>query len=329
MFRNNLKKWLSTRHEFSRSWNKVLASIFRVFHLLSLFLRLDKLSIYFRYLHTSSLTYSTFPPAASSRVYPKLEILFVSAAKDFDILVASIQFASKATSHHKSVSYHVIVPRMEIEKCKELLKDLPLQISVMNEEIFIETQLLIKLRSNFSSRAGWVIQQLLKVSFVMNSQAPGVLVIDSDTLLLEPRLWLDLEGSQILTPTWEYHSAYYKFLNFRGISSVRPNYTFVSHHMLMQPWIFREAFSAAGWKDLSDLIMTLVAIPISTEESPFCIEYELYAQYMINHYPNLVRLEKWSNIGFARNNNFMTEIEKEVISNFKGRYATVSLHAYL
>jgi hypothetical protein len=218
---------------------------------------------------------------------------------------------------------------MEVEQCKELLKGLPLQISVMNEEIFIESQLLLQLRSSFGFRAGWVIQQILKVSFVMNSQAPGVLVIDSDTLLLEPRLWLDDEGNQILTPTWEYHSAYYKFLNFRGTSRVRPKYTFVSHHMLMQPWILREAFSSAGWKALDELIMTLVAVPISKEKSPFCIEYELYAQYMINHYPNLVRLEKWSNIGFARNGKSMTGIEKEVISNFKGRYASVSLHAYL
>lgn len=265
----------------------------------------------------------------SSRIYPRLEILFVSAAKDFDILVASIAFASKATSHHKSVSYHVIVPRVQIEQCKELLKDLPFQINIMDEEIFIKDELLLQLRSSFSSRAGWVIQQILKVSFVMNSQAPGVLVIDSDTLLLEPRLWLDREGKQILTPTWEYHSAYYKFLNSRGISRVRPKYTFVSHHMLMQPTIFREAFSAAGWKGLDELVMTLVAIPINNEESPFCIEYELYAQYMIIHYPDLIRLEKWSNIGFARNGKSMRDIEKEVISNYKGRYSSVSLHAYL
>ena len=329
MFRNNLKKWLSTRHEYSRSWNKVLASSFRLFHFFSLLLRLDRLSIYFRYLHTSSLTYSTFHAPASSRVYPRLEILFVSTAKDFDVLVASIEFASKATSHHKSVSYHVIVPRMEIEQCKELLKDLPFQINVMNEEIFIDDELLLQLRSSFSFRAGWVIQQILKVSFVMNSQAPGVLVIDSDTLLLEPRIWLDSESNQILTPTWEYHPAYYKFLNSRGISRVRPKYTFVSHHMLMQPRIFREAFSVAGWKDLDELVMTLVAIPKSEEESPFSIEYELYAQYMIIHYPDLVRLEKWSNVGFARNGKSMTDIEKEVISNFKDRYASISLHAYL
>ena len=297
--------------------------------MVSRLLRLDKYSIYFRYLEVNALKFSEFNLQNQSRTLPSLEILFVSTAKDFSILKSAIKFAADATLHHDNVTFHIVVPGLEVAQCQLSLADLPLEFYVLAEESIIENELLRRLRSRFGARAGWVIQQLAKVAFVMSSKAPGVFVIDSDTLLLEPRIWLDHDGIQLLTPTWEFHSPYYKFLHSKGVSRLRPKYTFVSHHMLMQPKILREAFATAGWATLNELVDSLVSIPGSAEESPFCIEYELYAQYMMSRYPQLIRLEKWSNIGFSRRNISYTEVEKVVIPKFKGGYASVSLHSYL
>ena len=59
---------------------------------------------------------------------------------------------------------------------------------------------------------GWVLAQYLKIWTVATSESEGVLVLDADTLLLSPRIFLDRSGKQILTPSVEFHRTYYAFL---------------------------------------------------------------------------------------------------------------------
>jgi hypothetical protein len=65
------------------------------------------------------------------------------------------------------------------------------------------------------------------------------------------------------------------------------------------------------------------------EVSPFCIDFEFYAQYMYNYHSNLVRLEKWSNVGVKRVDAPIERQLDEAVPKSVGRFASISLHAYL
>jgi hypothetical protein len=297
------------------------------FHYLIRLFHLRGFSKYFRYLEISTIPFKRFQD--DSDLCANIEVLFVSTAKDFHVLRSAVKFAIKATSQYNLVEFVVLVPDHEAELCNSLFVDLDVSVTVIKESFFVSEEIRENIKDRYGTRTGWVLQQVLKNLYVLSSKAPGVLIVDSDTLLLEKRNWLSASGKQILLPTWEYHFPYYRFLHSRQISERWPKFTFVSHHMMMQPSILTEAFNAAGWSSLEDLIETLVAIQKDGEESPFCIEYELYGQYILKKYPHLVVLEKWSNTSFARASGTELQLEQEVLDLFGDRFASVSLHSYL
>lgn len=261
--------------------------------------------------------------------YPEIEILFVTTKKDFEILVHSIRAAQEVTSHHLKATAVVIVPDNEHgEACDLLLQEFG-DARVLCESDFLTTEQISNIRNRFGQRCGWVIQQLLKVEFVSRSEQVGVLIVDSDTLLLKPRIWLDNNGGQVLTPSWEWHPPYYEFLENAGFEIGSLKQSFVSHHMLMQPRYMRDAREFLDWQDLDFLIKYLILNSDIGAESPFCIEFELYAQFMLKFHPEKITLAKWSNIGMSRNiGQLDTQIEF-IKRSLSPKFASVSLHAYL
>jgi hypothetical protein len=163
---------------------------------------------------------------------------------------------------------------------------------------------------------------------VLDSDLDGVFVVDADTILIDKRDWISEEGHQILTPSDEFNPSYYEFLSSVGISSMNPEFTFVSHHMLMQPWILREAFAAAGWSHPTDLLRSIISHKYLNEESPFSIDYEFYAQYLISAHPELVTLQKWSNLGVSRQTLLESQIQL-ITTKYSNQFSSISFHSYL
>jgi hypothetical protein len=280
---------------------------------------------FYRYYQANRLKIS--PIVISPNQSPPIEILFVSTRKDFEVLPFAVNYAMKATSQHELVGVYIVVPESDVELCQSIFLDT--NVNIISENQYISDDEFKSISQRFSKRSGWVIQQILKVRFVGNSKSAGVLIVDSDTLLLRPRFWFSLDGSQSLMPTWEYHTPYYVFLNKVGISSLRPKYTFVSHHMLMQPEILRKALAAANWNSDSDLIEAILRDSNENEDSPFCIEYELYAQYLIRSHIEKVKLDKWCNIGISRKKLPAVELKQATMLNKYEGYFSISLHSYL
>lgn len=327
MMRSRILAMFPDIQSISYKPHKYLFTLVHKAHLVIRFLGGKGLSKYFRYLEISTLPFTKLDSLPSSA--PEIEILFVTTEKDFPVLKKAIQFASQATSHHKKTDFITLVPDHEVDICTKFLAELEFPVKVLKESQYINQDIRNRIKTKFGNRFGWVIQQILKDLYVLNSNSAGVLIVDSDTLLLEKRMWLDSEGNQLLTPSWEYHLPYYQFLETRGVCDNWPKFTFVSHHMLMQPKILREAFEYAGWASTEALIDSLVEVQNLNEQSPFCIEYELYGQYIVSRYPHLIKLEKWSNIGCSRDTTNGSSIEEIVFERYSGKYASVSLHSYL
>jgi len=279
-----------------------------------------KLILLRRYLQTNSLPANLEIPSTNS--YPVIEILFVCTAKDFDVLPQAIQYAVNATNAHPLGGVSLIIPAADFQLAQAIDVGQGVPLKILNEEDFLPADLIQLIRTVFQRRAGWVIQQLLKVEFVSASTSPAVLVCDADTFLLSQRFWFDSNERQILTPSWEWTQSYYVFLSKFGLTTIVPEYTFVSHHMLMQPKFLREARIFMGWKETSKIVEDLIASYDGAEVSPFCIEYELYAQYLYKNYPNKVLLSKWANVGINRREFLNSKSKFE-------HYASISVHDYL
>lgn len=257
-----------------------------------------------------------------------LDLIFVCTSKDFEILPISIRFALKATKNYNVKKVIVITPQSDTEVATKVLSSFGEKIFVVNEDNLISYEQRERLRIKFKNRYGWALQQILKVESVLKSNSDGVLIVDSDTLLIRSRNWLDQDRSQILMPSWEYNISYYSYLDKLGISLKAPKYTFVTHHMLMQPWVLKEAFSAIGWSNVDSLIKSLLSENFLSSESPFCVEYEFYGQYLWNNHREKIRLEKWANISVSRSTLKEFGNTTRLLNDFS-QYASISLHSYL
>jgi len=275
---------------------------------------------------------NNLPPGAAPSnedKYPEIEILFITTKKDFGILVHSIRAAQESTKHHSNSSTSIVVPDAEYLEARSLLLREYANVKVLRESEFLTDEQITRIRNRFGKRSGWVIQQLLKVEYVSRSQQMGVLVVDSDTLLLEPRMWIDHDGRQLLTPSWEWHQPYYDFLVGAGFETGTLAKSFVSHHMLMQPIYMQAARSYLGWQDIDDLITYVILNSDPRAESPFCVEFELYAQFVLAFHPEKVVLSKWSNIGVSRDSADLDSQISSIKNLLTGKFASISLHAYL
>lgn len=291
----------------------------RIFEKLT-FGKIKKLELLRRYIETNRIP--ILAEIAKDNAVPAIEILFICAGKDLELLPMAVAAALTATQQHDSHGVTIVVPERDLVHARNLTFPKNQRITIMCESEKIPEQIQKHLKEVFQDRAGWVTQQILKVLCVTESTAPGVLVCDADTILTLSRLWFNDKGNQILTPSWECRASYYRFLADLGLGSPTPEYTFVSHHMLMQPKFMMEARSYVNWENLQKIVDSLINAYDGEDLSPFCIEFELYAQYMMQFRSEKVHLAKWSNISLARN-------KQHELQELRNSYASVSLHDYL
>ncbi len=66
--------------------------------------------------------------------------------------------------------------------------------------------------------AGWVIQQLIKLSAAMQSESEATLILDADTLLLTKKTWFTRDKVQLLQVANEYHADFMRHVqSFFGV----------------------------------------------------------------------------------------------------------------
>jgi len=258
-----------------------------------------------------------------------IELVFVSIKKDFPVLVESIKFAKLSISKYQNGGVRVIVPESEVSECEELFSKADLDgITVVSENLLITPDSLMLLRSTFKGRANWVLQQILKVQAVLTSTSDASLIVDSDTLLLTRRPWFSANGSQLLTPSYEYNAPYYSFLARLSISDQNPKYTFISHHMLMQKLELAKTFQALEWGEVNDMVEYICKNASAELESPICVEYELYAQSLLRRSPNKVHFGIWGNVSVSRT--FLGRVlnSKFIMMVLNRCFHSVSLHSW-
>ncbi|HSW85941.1 MAG TPA: DUF6492 family protein [Rhabdochlamydiaceae bacterium] len=178
--------------------------------------------------------------------------------------------------------------------------------------------------SSKKTRVGWIYQQFLKfyAPFVIPDLSSNILILDADTIFLNPVSFLGDQGQGLYNPGTEHHFPYFELMGrlIPGLKKVFPKLSGISHHMLFQKTV------------LKDLLYTIESIHQIDAWKAICrcidhrflyeaalSEYEIYFNFVFTRSDQMkVRYLKWTNIQ-----------KIEDIRKYKKRgYHYVSCHSY-
>ena len=289
--------------------------------------RFGKLNIFFRRLEVSLYTLESLNNLDSK---PEIDILILVAPKDLELLNHVIQ-GGLYSSKNKVRKVHIVTPN--ISGVNQTLNGNYSNMIFVYEDSEILDELLTQfIEEKCGRRSGWVKQQLITNFFISNRAEIPTLNIDSDTILTKPRKWIDIDLTQVLTPTWEYNKGYYKFLlNLNPKLYRNVNLSFVPHHMLFIPKVFK---TINRLNDLSrvNLFKTINNQLSQGNINDFDFKYDYYAQAFINldlsH-----KFEKWSNLSIPRDrlNDLLKSVKSQEDFEIFAQsinYASVSGHEW-
>lgn len=229
----------------------------------------------------------------------KIDLVFVATQKDFEILKISLPMAIKAIPKFQIGHIKLIVPADQVSVCRKILGQASRTLEIVDEDSLIDSEDRDGLLDKFGSRYTWVLQQILKVASVLESESEAILIVDADTVLLNKRNWLNSNETQLLQVSEEYNKDYYEFLADSGIGINPPLYTQVTHHMLLQKKYLIEALETLGVGNVHELVELIKDRSSVKSNSSICVDYELYGQYMMMRHKDKISLGRWCNVGIS------------------------------
>lgn len=176
-----------------------------------------------------------------------------------------------------------------------------------------------------NTRIGWIFQQLIKfyAPFVISNISSNVLILDSDTIFLNPVEFTNSSGEPLYNVGTEYHKPYFAHMArlLVGLRKVFPEHSGICHHMLFQKPVLEDLFQLIENQDRMPAWQAICRCIDRREIYNSCMsEYEIYFNFMMMRSDQgKIRQLKWTN---------SADLKK--ISDFKARgFHYASFHAYL
>ncbi len=262
-------------------------------------------------------------PWAQSQRDLAIDLFTPLVPKDIDVFRYSAAYARKYVRH--PIRKHFVVgpeSRDLLDLCKELGCDFVPEAELLGFDL----EGLIE-RCNDGQpfeRAGWLYQQLLKLSVNQLSDREACLILDGDTVFVSP-VAFEENGRFILNITDGYAAEYdpstSKLLGSKRLSS----FSFVAHHMLFRMNLLRglhehlEQRFKLPWIDAILQNLDLKSFfPLS--------EYELYANWALMQDRKHHKVEYWHNEAVQLPMD--RERIESLLQPLEGKKKTVSLHHY-
>lgn len=179
---------------------------------------------------------------------------------------------------------------------------------------------------SYGRRLGWIYQQILKLyaPFIIPEISPNVLVIDADTIFLNPTAFIDGENRGLFNPGTEYHKPYFEHAArlLPGFKKQYSGYSGVSHHMLLQRPIVEDLFQAIENTHSIEPWRALLRCISHDDLYRSCLsEYEIYFNFAFSKTDQVkIRQLRWKNLHFS---------EPEIDKLRAEGYNYVSCHSYL
>lgn len=224
----------------------------------------------------------------------KYELLVLATENKIDLLRTAIPYYLR--NLNPKMIY--IIADMKLSKKVEGLKG----VSFIDEDMVLHgmsksvIEDMIERISGKRSRAGWYFQQFIKLAWSERCTDRYYVVIDSDTIPLNPIRFIDEDGRYLLTKKVEYHKAYFDAIGklFNGKVSRPGEYSFIAENMVFDCEAVREMLTAiTSNTELSGdsfFEKILYAIrPDDIQGSGFS-EFETYGCFMARYHGDLFRL---------------------------------------
>ena len=259
--------------------------------------------------------------------FGSMSIYFVATKKDFLILKHSVMFAKKSVINVDLQIIGIIVPDEVIEEARNLFNESD-ELTIIAESTILKRDVFEKINPRFGSRSNWIYQQLLKVFLIRDAKTKYCLIIDADTLLISPRLWIDRSGCLGLTPTDESNRDYSDFIAKLELENKPPSNSFVPHHMCFDVELYGRMLKEYKINTPDELIDKILIESNHESASPVSIDYELFGQWVTSHHPERVVLMKWANLAIPRSKSSRILASKFRISILRIFYNSISFHDY-
>lgn len=276
-------------------------------------------------------------PLRGARNLPAIELVIPFVEKDLAALPIVLA-AAKRNIRNPLATITLITPRGADPKgprfsspasqsaLDAILWENP-DVRVLYDQDILGTALLNELNARFGAgdrNAGWVMQQLIKLSAAHQSAEIGALILDADTVMLSPKTWIRSDKRQLLQIANEYHADFMRHvLMYFGVPK-KHRLSFITHHQLMQPEVVRRMFPNGSeslldwWKSSTD--------PIGRDLG----DYEAYGCFLAHHYPERVAYGSFGNLFSPHLAKFMRDLRETGLSpeQLIPDYCTVSFHSW-
>ena len=334
-FTNHRERLLNNARRALRSTNSpLLGAIARAIDYASSLIRRKHLPLEARALISLC---QPIDPLKRKRELPAIELVIPFVEKDLEALPLVIDHA-KRNVRNPFARVVLITPkdssgtrprfvREDSEKALTNLLESHPETVVLYDQDILGAPIMEEMAIRFGRgdrNAGWVIQQLIKLSAAMQSESEATLILDADTLLLAKKTWFTRDKVQLLQVANEYHADFMRHVkSFFGVPK-KLRLSFVTHHQLMQREVVRQMFPKGSqsllewWKSSTD--------PIGRDLG----DYEAYGSYLVHHYPERVAFGSFGNLFSPHLTKFLADLKRSCAeaSDLIPDYCSVSFHSW-
>jgi len=241
-----------------------------------------------------------------------IDVIIPTIDKDFTILKNVIN-SIKTQIRHPINNIFIISPYSP--QIVEITNDLSCIFVNENSVLKNTTKESIVYNVEGLNRSGWLFQQLLKLSGDNISTQEHFLIIDSDTVLTKPVVFIH-NDKVIFNHSEENHQPYYDVYKKIFGFSVKSSLSFVSHYMLFSKSYLREMKNLIEIRNKDDWENVILNNVDYLNVSGFS-EYETYGNFMLKFHKNKMIEEYWFNKSTSK--------IPDLLPNY---YKSFSLHSY-
>lgn len=252
--------------------------------------------------------------------YKKIDLVIPTISKDFEILKTVIEAAKKHVRNEIENIYIVSKKDGALEKfCNESGF-----VFINEDSVLGYGKNTIDYTVHGVDRSGWMFQQLLKLSGELFVKNDDYLVIDSDTILINPHSFIE-NDKFVFLQSEEWHEPYFESFQMLFGYPAKTALSYISHMMIFNCNLLKQMKIELEEKQQMNWDKAYSSTANNREAS--CVsDYDTYANWVRHNHPQKFINRIFYNRGLPRTD-FGSLIELE--EKFSDKYNSVSFHSYI
>ncbi len=229
----------------------------------------------------------------------RLDIVIPIVEKDLEVLPHALSGIRNMIFHPLGKIY-LLAP--ESAKIRQFAKENNCEF-IFEDSLFEKSE-----KDKIKKHGGWIYQQFLKLAVNKAVEHEYYLIIDADTVLIHPQIFVQNSSYNIFNPEeskciLNTNGVYYPERKRFTKKALNLNFSFrqgfVIHHMLFRKqWMaeFKQELEKQHGMSWQDALLKLVEQDTERGLS----EYDMYATFVYNRYPNQVKIVAGANLTVHR-----------------------------